>query len=73
MRIDAFRPDGDAPRYFGVYPAIVTCLRMSWKQPHGCTVEVVPSLPDGAPNPDAYAELPQDMRDRLSKGERTGE
>jgi uncharacterized protein involved in type VI secretion and phage assembly len=24
MRIDAFRPDGDAPRYFGVYPAIVT-------------------------------------------------
>ncbi len=24
MRIEAFRPDGDAPRYFGVYPAIVT-------------------------------------------------
>jgi len=24
VRIDAFRPDGDAPRYFGVYPAIVT-------------------------------------------------
>ncbi|MEI6668467.1 MAG: phage baseplate assembly protein V [Acidobacteriota bacterium] len=24
MRIDASRPDGDAPRYFGVYPAIVT-------------------------------------------------
>lgn len=24
MKIDAFRPDGDAPRYFGVYPAIVT-------------------------------------------------
>ena len=24
MRVDAFRPDGDAPRYFGVYPAIVT-------------------------------------------------
>ncbi len=24
MRIDAFRPDGDAPRYFGIYPAIVT-------------------------------------------------
>lgn len=24
MRIDVFRPDGDAPRYFGVYPAIVT-------------------------------------------------
>lgn len=27
MRIDAFRPDGDAPRYFGVYPAIVTDVR----------------------------------------------
>lgn len=26
MKIDAFRPDGDAPRYFGVYPAIVTDL-----------------------------------------------
>jgi uncharacterized protein involved in type VI secretion and phage assembly len=26
MRIDAFRPDGDAPRYFGVYPAIVTSI-----------------------------------------------
>lgn len=24
MRIDVMRPDGDAPRYFGVYPAIVT-------------------------------------------------
>ena len=24
MKIEAFRPDGDAPRYFGVYPAIVT-------------------------------------------------
>jgi uncharacterized protein involved in type VI secretion and phage assembly len=24
MRIEAFRPDGDAPRYFGVYPALVT-------------------------------------------------
>jgi len=24
MRVEAFRPDGDAPRYFGVYPAIVT-------------------------------------------------
>src|SRR5882757_5251573 len=24
MRIEAFRPDGDASRYFGVYPAIVT-------------------------------------------------
>ncbi len=24
MNIDTFRPDGDAPRYFGVYPAIVT-------------------------------------------------
>jgi uncharacterized protein involved in type VI secretion and phage assembly len=24
VRIDAFRPDGDAQRYFGVYPAIVT-------------------------------------------------
>ena len=24
MRIEAFRPDGGAPRYFGVYPAIVT-------------------------------------------------
>ena len=24
MRIDVFRPDGDAPRYFGIYPAIVT-------------------------------------------------
>jgi uncharacterized protein involved in type VI secretion and phage assembly len=26
MRIDDFRPDGDAPRYFGVYPAIVTSI-----------------------------------------------
>lgn len=26
MRIDAFRSDGDAPRYFGVYPAIVTSI-----------------------------------------------
>lgn len=24
MKIEAFRPDGDAARYFGVYPAIVT-------------------------------------------------
>jgi uncharacterized protein involved in type VI secretion and phage assembly len=24
MKIEAFRPDGSAPRYFGVYPAIVT-------------------------------------------------
>jgi uncharacterized protein involved in type VI secretion and phage assembly len=24
MKIEAFVPDGDAPRYFGVYPAIVT-------------------------------------------------
>jgi len=24
VKIDAFRPDGDAPRYFGVYPAVVT-------------------------------------------------
>jgi uncharacterized protein involved in type VI secretion and phage assembly len=24
VKIEAFRPDGDAPRYFGVYPAIVT-------------------------------------------------
>ena len=24
MKIEAFRPDGDAPRYYGVYPAIVT-------------------------------------------------
>lgn len=24
MRIEAFRPDGDAPRYLGVYPAVVT-------------------------------------------------
>ena len=23
---DGFRPDGDAPRYFGLYPAIVTDL-----------------------------------------------
>jgi uncharacterized protein involved in type VI secretion and phage assembly len=26
MTIDVFRPDGDAPRYFGVYPAIVTSI-----------------------------------------------
>jgi uncharacterized protein involved in type VI secretion and phage assembly len=26
MRIEAFRPDGDARRYFGVYPAIVTSI-----------------------------------------------
>lgn len=26
MRIEAFRPDGAAPRYFGVYPAIVTSI-----------------------------------------------
>jgi uncharacterized protein involved in type VI secretion and phage assembly len=26
VRIDTFRPDGDAPRYFGVYPAIVTSI-----------------------------------------------
>ena len=26
MKIEAFRPDGDAPRYFGVYPAIVTAI-----------------------------------------------
>lgn len=24
MRIEAFRPDGDVPRYLGVYPAVVT-------------------------------------------------
>lgn len=26
MRIEAFRPDGEARRYFGVYPAIVTSI-----------------------------------------------
>ena len=38
MRIDAFRPDGDAARYFGVYPAIVTSIVKDGENPG--TIEV---------------------------------
>jgi uncharacterized protein involved in type VI secretion and phage assembly len=56
MRIEAFRPDGDAARYFGVYPAIVTNITRD--QDHLGRIEVkFPWLGDDGSDVRALATL----------------